>query len=769
MEHLKRVVESNTNRKFKKQFEVVKRKAGVNVPKLDDAHWAGTDQGYKCTLVLTEGDSAKALAVAGLEVVGREEFGVFPLRGKVLNVRDTSKKVLSANAEVKNLCTIVGLDFSKKYTSEEEIRSLRYGRIMIMTDQDPDGSHIKGLVINFIRYFWPELLRAKPNFVGMFVTPLVKVFKGNEEISFGSMGEYKQWEESLQNGAKGWRVKYYKGLGTSTSKEGRQYFEDIDNHFKEFEWADGDGDWIDLAFDKKKQRERREWIKDTYDPNAVPEFGNTVSYRQFVDEELIHFSNADNVRSIPSVIDGFKPSQRKVLYACFKRNLKSEIKVAQLAGYIAEQTAYHHGEQSLHSTIVGMAQDYVGSNNVNLLYPSGQFGTRLTGGKDSASPRYIFTKLEKAARVLFHEADDGLLKRQEDDGQVIEPINFVPIIPMLLVNGCQGIGTGWSTFIPPHNPKDIIDHLRHKLAVRLGQESEEPEVLTPWLRGFKGVYEKRLDKQGNLNCVVTKGVLKLPKITPKQRGNVKLSITELPYGKWTGDYKEYLVAMRDRGDIKGFSENHTTSGVHFDVMMTANDVRSKSNRQLLELFRLESNLNLTNMNAFDNDDVIKKYESSGEILDEFFDVRLDMYGRRKEDLEKRMNFDTKMVHNKARFIELVTSGDIQLMSGELTKLQVIRHLVNLGFDKKADLDAILGGAKEEEGEEEGVVEGTETDDKAYDYLLNTPLSSLTLERIENLVEERRKTEVALEVLQNTKPEDMWLNDLKAAEEVLETY
>ena len=307
VDHIKRIVESTANRKLRKQFEVVKRKTGVNVPKLDDAHWAGGDNGHKCTLVLTEGDSAKALAVAGLEVVGRESYGVFPLRGKVLNVRGASAKVLSANAEVKSLCTIMGLDMSKKYTSEKEMRSLRYGRIMIMTDQDPDGSHIKGLVVNFIRFFWPELLKAKPNFVGMFLTPLVKAFKGKEEISFGSMGEYKKWEESLgDGGTRGWRIKYYKGLGTSTSKEGRQYFQNIDNHFKEFEWADGDGERIDLAFDKSKQEQRRDWIKTTYDAQAIPEFGKKVSYKQFVDEELIHFSNADNVRSIPSVIDGFK-------------------------------------------------------------------------------------------------------------------------------------------------------------------------------------------------------------------------------------------------------------------------------------------------------------------------------------------------------------------------------------------------------------------------------------------------------------------------------
>lgn len=184
--------------------------------------------------------------------------------------------------------------------------------------------------------------------------------------------------------------------------------------------------------------------------------------------------------------------QRKVLYACFKRNLKQELKVAQLAGYVSEQTAYHHGEQSLHSTIINMAQNFVGSNNVPLLVPSGQFGTRyemkdnrkltqrLQGGKDAASARYLFTKLSPITRKLFPEVDDDLLNYLNDDGIPIQPDYFVPIIPLVLVNGCEGVGTGWSTRVPMYNPIDIIDNLIRKM-------SNEPMVeLMPWVNGFQG-------------------------------------------------------------------------------------------------------------------------------------------------------------------------------------------------------------------------------------------------------------------------------------------
>ena len=172
------------------------------------------------------------------------------------------------------------------------------------------------------------------------------------------------------------------------------------------------------------------------------------------------FSIADCARSIPSLCDGLKPGQRKILFACFKRKLKNEIKVAQLSGYVAEHSAYHHGEVSLQGTIVAMAQNFVASNNINLLLPNGQFGTRNMGGKDCASARYIFTALSPVTRYLFPESDDQVLQYLEEEGQSIEPNHYLPIIPLSLVNGAEGIGTGWSTFIPQHNPRDIVDNIR---------------------------------------------------------------------------------------------------------------------------------------------------------------------------------------------------------------------------------------------------------------------------------------------------------------------
>ncbi|VDK40085.1 unnamed protein product [Gongylonema pulchrum] len=289
------------------------------------------------------------------------------MRGKMLNVREGSHKQIMENAEINALIKIIGLQYRLKYDKDEDLKSLRYGKIM-----DQDGSHIKGLVINFIHYNWPVLIRR--NFVEEFITPIVKASKG---------------------------------LGTSTSKEAKEYFTDMARHRIRFRYSgEEDDNSLDMAFSKKKIEDRKVWLtnwmaekKLRREQGLTEEYlydkdTRAVSFKDFVNKELVLFSNTDNERSIPSLVDGLKPGQRKVLFTCFKRADKKEVKVAQLAGAVGEMSAYHHGEASLMSTIVNLAQDYVGSNNINLLLPIGQFGTRLQGGKDSASPRYIFTQLK---------------------------------------------------------------------------------------------------------------------------------------------------------------------------------------------------------------------------------------------------------------------------------------------------------------------------------------------------------------------------------------
>ena len=462
-----------------------KKKHKIVIPKLEDANWAGKGKkASECTLILTEGDSAKSLAMAGISVVGRDKYGVFPLKGKLLNVRDAGHAAFMKNTEIQNIMKIMGLQVGKKY---DDVNKLRYGHLMIMTDQDHDGSHIKGLIINFIHKFWPSLLRL-PGFLQVFITPIIKATKGTKKpMVFYTMPEYEEWRNGLSDQGKSWRIKYYKGLGTSTSKEAKEYFKSIKQNTVDMLWTDEavETNLVDMCFNKKRSDDRKQWIVSHEEGSFVNFNSESMSVSDFITKELVLFSIADNERSLPNVVDGFKSSQRKVLFASFKRNLTHEIRVAQLAGYTSEHAAYHHGEASLCGTIVGMAQTFVGSNNINLLYPGGQFGTRFQGGNDAASPRYIHTQLSKFARLIFHPDDDALLTYLDDDGVSIEPKYYLPIIPMLLVNGAQGIGTGWSSSVPNFNPRDLIENIR-KLINAEQPVMDDLSPMMPWYQGFQG-------------------------------------------------------------------------------------------------------------------------------------------------------------------------------------------------------------------------------------------------------------------------------------------
>ena len=362
--------EFKENKNIKKTDGVKKNKIR-GIPKLDDANWAGTKKSDQCVLILTEGDSAKSMAISGLSIIGRDKYGVYPLKGKILNVKDISNSQIGNNKELIEIKKILGLETGKKY---ENVKSLRYGKIMVMTDQDHDGSHIKGLLLNIFHTLWPSLLEL--NYIVGFVTPIVKASYKKQNISFYTMTDYNNWKDSQEHISK-WSIKYYKGLGTSTSNEAKDYFRNmkVNNYL-----VNGELDLcMNLAFKKTQADNRKDWLYN-YNPQSVLDYNDkNIPISDFVNKELIHFSNADNMRSIGSVFDGLKPSQRKVLYSCFKRKLTKEIKVAQFSGYVSEHSAYHHGEASLQSTIIAMAQNFVGSNNINLLDPCGQFGTRMMG------------------------------------------------------------------------------------------------------------------------------------------------------------------------------------------------------------------------------------------------------------------------------------------------------------------------------------------------------------------------------------------------------
>lgn len=687
------------------------------IPKLEDANDAGTKHSMNCTLILTEGDSAKTLAVAGLSVVGRDRWGVFPLKGKCLNVREASSKQIMENEEINNIIKILGLQYKRSYATDEDMKTLRYGKVLIMTDQDPDGSHIKGLIINFIHTNWPSLIQRP--FIEEFITPLIKVKKGPLSHTFYSLPEYRSWKEKTV----GWEkyvVKYYKGLGTSTSAEGKDYFREMKRHRIPFFYEDEkDDEAIELAFSKKKIEERKTWLS-AWMKNKPSEGGlyaeqkDAITYSEFINKELVLFSNMDNERSIPNVVDGLKPGQRKVLFTCFKRNDKKEIKVAQLAGSVAEKSAYHHGEESLMSTIINLAQDYVGSNNINLLQPLGQFGTRLEGGKDHASPRYIFTKLNPLTRLIFPEVDDAVLRYLEDDNQPIEPEWFCPIVPMVLINGASGIGTGWATKIPNYNPTDVIKNIRHLIL------DEPVEEMTPWYKDFKGSITQ------STNDFLVKGI-----VEASVAGN-SYTISELPLKVCNQSYKKkVLEPMLEKGLALDIKDHSTDKDVRIVVKL------AKEQNNVEKFFKLESTLSLRSMVLFDAENVLHRYESVEDIMREFFEVRKKKFIERKKHLESLLEAHVLKLSNQARFIVEKIQGDVVIENRK--KDDIVKQLVDRKFDPVQN---------------------------SFDYLIQMQIIKLSEEEKDKLLKEEAKKLQELEALRVCTWQQMWLDELFKLEDKL---
>lgn len=1047
------------------------------IPKLEDANKAGTKESSKCTLILTEGDSAKATAMAGLSVIGRDYWGVFPLKGKLLNVREAGAAQLLANEEIKNLKLIVGLKQGEDYTTDEKFNTLRYGHIMMLTDQDTDGSHIKGLFINMLHSLWPSLIKRE-NFVQSLNTPIVKAIKGKDIITFYNLTDYDKWKDSDESN--NYKVKYYKGLGTSTSQEAKEYFIDIDTKLINYFWENvekevkskyndsdeennsnsfvpihDDDDAIKLAFAKERADDRKKWLM-AYDKNNVLKYEQKViPYYDFIHQELIHFSNDDLNRSIPSVVDGLKPSQRKILYGAFLRGLdKDEVKVAQLAGFVSDKAAYHHGEASLMGAIIGMAQNFVGSNNINILMPNGQFGclspdteilmwdgsikqadsikigdkligddggirnvlkitsgiddmyeivtqngqkytvnsehiitlhfknnnyikerlsrsnyylnyfdgqtiktiiikyntnlskeeaykiilekqreittkyeiinkidikifdymklskfikkglsmisndcvinwkkqqveinpyilgtmlgdkfkhipkeyifndkqsrlellagfidsnkivkinkvqqyieiterlnsnlindlnflcktlgflssikrtntlrimgenlyeiptsllndtinsnkinyynymkfkinhigkgpfngwsldgnerfllgnfivthnSRLKGGADSASPRYIWTKLEELTSIIFNPMDTPVLNQQDDDGMPIEPEFYAPIIPMILINGAQGIGTGFSTKVPPYNPIEIIHNLQNII------NGKKFKSIEPWWNGFEGIISKvddfNYEIYGNWS-----------------QDDNKLIITELPVGEWTSNYKEYLEKLLEDVPIRGkpddkktkkqpkkenpflnYKDNNTDTKVYFELIFE--DGYLDSAKDIDKQFHLYKKYSITNMHLYGPEGHIKRYDSVEDIMRDYYKVRLEIYKKRKEYQLNILEYQLKLISFKVKFIIMVVEKKLEINNKK--KQEIEDKLEKLKFPR-------IGRSKD--------------DTKlSYDYLLSMPIYNLTQEKIEELKQQYDIKETEYNELNEKTIQDIWIGELNELE------
>ena len=687
----------------------VKRSAKIyDIPKLMDAEKAGSAESSKCKLFICEGDSAAGLGRILLSQTFKYN-GLFPIRGRLLNVRNASAKQIAGNAEIQSLLRILGLKIGEKATN------LRYGGLVCLVDSDVFGiGAIQSLIMNFIHYWWPELLQKK--FFYYFRTPIIKLTLKNGVKYCYSLPEYSKFlatNPSVKN------TKYIKGLGTIEKSLGQEMAKNIPDYLIPFQpLQESENDLIDQTFNKDRSDDRKEWINATktleYDAEIEQSnrLANGLNITEYINKDVAEFSRYNLEISIPSIMDGFKPSQRKILFTAFKKNVTNPegIKVAQLGPMVAQLTAYKHGENNLMDTIINLAQDFTGSNNINFLKPIGQFGSRYNNA--AASPRYIYTALNEVTRKIFRPEDDAILKYIEDEGMSIEPEYYIPVIPTILVNGALGLGTGWSTKIPMWNVHDIIQYMKNVIL------HKPLNKINYYYRDFKGEIIPMK------NGFISQGVYSVS-------GN-KIEITEIPLETSGESYKEFLHSLVLSGRLQDVVEKNTEV-ISFVITVLDNKILEDPVKEL----KLQKTILTSNMHLFDKNGLIKKYNNVYEIINEWMTSRFPWYAIRKRHLISELSGQLDVVSSKYRFLQMIMKDELVVYRRK--RDDVIADLQKDGFKMVSD---------------------------SYDYLLKMPVTSFTEEMLEKLQKEIDDVSGRLEDVKKTSVEQMWLNDLDDVEKVL---
>lgn len=687
----------------------VKRSAKIyDIPKLMDAEKAGSAESSKCKLFICEGDSAAGLGRILLSQTFKYN-GLFPIRGRLLNVRNASAKQIAGNAEIQSLLRILGLKIGEKATN------LRYGGLVCLVDSDVFGiGAIQSLIMNFIHYWWPELLQKK--FFYYFRTPIIKLTLKNGVKYCYSLPEYSKFlatNPSVKN------TKYIKGLGTIEKSLGQEMAKNIPDYLIPFQpLQESENDLIDQTFNKDRSDDRKVWINATktleYDADEEQSnrLANGLNITEYINKDVAEFSRYNLEISIPSIMDGFKPSQRKIMFTAFKKNVTNPegIKVAQLGPMVAQLTAYKHGENNLMDTIINLAQDFTGSNNINFLKPIGQFGSRYNNA--AASPRYIYTALNEVTRKIFRPEDDAILKYIEDEGMSIEPEYYIPVIPTILVNGALGLGTGWSTKIPMWNVHDIIQYMKNVIL------HKPLNKINYYYKDFKG--EIIPAKNG----FISQGVYSVS-------GN-KIEITEIPLETSGESYKEFLHSLVLSGRLQDVVEKNTEV-ISFVVTVLDNKILEDPVKEL----KLQKTILTSNMHLFDKNGLIKKYNNVYEIINEWMTSRFPWYAIRKRHLISELSGQLDVVSSKYRFLQMIMKDELVVYRRK--RDDVIADLQKNGFKMVSD---------------------------SYDYLLKMPVTSFTEEMLEKLQKEIDDVSGRLEDVKKTSVEQMWLNDLDDVEKVL---
>jgi len=443
----------------------------------------------------------------------------------------------------------------------------------------------------------------------------------------------------------------------------------------------------------------------------------TIKIENFLNSELCDYASYDNLRKIASVVDGFKNASRKVAYTIQEKKIKENIKVSQLASKIAEFSDYLHGDASLPGVIVSLARRFIGTNNIPLMKAEGNFGSRFT--QDPAAPRYIFSSGEDIFFKLFNPDDREILRNQTFEGEKIEPMFYVPSLPLLLINGSEGLSTGFAQKILPRDPEKIKKLLLKKLSGKKLTDADYNDALMPFYKGYKGSIKKGV----NSNQYIVEGVI-------EKKDPTHLLISEVPIGYELKQYCKILDKLEDDKFILSYKDLSDKDNYKFEIRMMKKDIEKFDIPTLLDKFKLIKTIS-ENYTCINENNRIVIFKSAKEIFEYYYNVKIQYIQKRKDFLVKSISDDIRLLVSKYTFVKGIVDGNIVVQKRK--KADIVKDLEKI--------DRIIK------------YEGN------YDYLLRMPVYSLTDEKLTELLNSIKERKAELDKTVSLKLEEMWTNDV----------
>lgn len=623
--------------------------------KVKDATEAGKAERHKCVMHVCEGLSGRGFADKMVEMTPtrRKYKGTSYIQGNFLNTRGLSKAQLLKDKEVRMLIQVFGLEFDENtgkgidYKIPQNRAKLRYGMWLICSDQDFDGFHIDGLQINFIEEYFPSLLEI--GFVAILETSIVRVWRGEQSIGFKTLDKFAIWWNNVPHNEKRlYRIKYNKGLGSSSAKETKLELAQNSTITVVFDSSIDDSKHsINLAFNKKWADARKKWIevsKPIFDVDDV----NYISISKLIGTRVILHAIDTVCRTIAHSADGFKESVRKIVYGLVwwfndsKRKGRYP-KVNELANVVTGEFGYHHGADVLMDVCIRQAANFVGgaANNLPIIPEESNFGSRYENGADASKPRYAHVGMVYWLNEMFPQEDKHIYKHKIIEDKECEPENLYPTLPMHVINGVRSIATGWSSFIPSHDVREVIVALKERLCGRPWP------LIYPYFTGFKG------------NCYLVNTRRGIRFVTEGLWGtgsNGYVRITELPVGVIPASYVETLYKRKEAGEIVQIVNNCVGAHVEIELFGCKN----------FEPYKYKMRRSIPMSNYVLNTDIVcdtylgrkieprpRKFNGISEVLEAFYQSKLHGIGLRKQHKLDMMKKDIDDLEKKIKVITVI--------------------------------------------------------------------------------------------------------------------